>query len=233
MREINGIQERLDDLPGSEAPSRLTVSRASGGAQLSGVAKARRIRPGLRRGSPHPDIGWRSLAGSAPPGRPRGGPGSRKAAAFARRGSLKASGQRGPEPGSSRGERMFLASRRSLHKPNSALRSSQDMPHLRVSSACPAPRFLRHRIPSPLLEHLGGLAYQRADHDIQSALSGLRIAKAPPKPGAPGRGLRRGFPACGLAQPGGLCPAGQAPRTGRASGRRSHLGCGASPNVEK
>ena len=30
---------------------------------------------------------------------------------------------------------MFLASRKSLHKPNSALRSSQDIPHLRVISA--------------------------------------------------------------------------------------------------
>ena len=51
MSEINGIEERLDDLPGSEAPSRLTASRASGSTQLFGVAKARRARPGLRRGS--------------------------------------------------------------------------------------------------------------------------------------------------------------------------------------
>ena len=69
MRKINSIEERLDDLPGSEAPSRLTVSRASGGAQLSGVAKARRARPGLRRGFPRMRDGaaWRALPR---PGRP-------------------------------------------------------------------------------------------------------------------------------------------------------------------
>ena len=36
MSEINGIEERLDDLPGSEATSRLTASRASGSTQLFG-----------------------------------------------------------------------------------------------------------------------------------------------------------------------------------------------------
>ena len=65
---------------------------------------------------------------AASPSLPEGG-------SFCRRSSWKASGQREPEPGGRRGERMFLASRKSLHKPNSALRSSQDMPHLRVLSA--------------------------------------------------------------------------------------------------
>jgi len=37
MSEINGIEERLNDLPGSEALSRLTASRASGWPQLSGA----------------------------------------------------------------------------------------------------------------------------------------------------------------------------------------------------
>ena len=37
---------------------------------------------------------------------------------------------------------------------------------------------------------LEGCPIRRADHDIQSALSGLRIAKVPAKPGAPGSGPR-------------------------------------------
>lgn len=71
MSEINGIEERLDDLPGSEAPSRLTASRASGSTQLFGVAKARRARPWLRCGFPRMRAGaaWQALA---LPGRPRG-----------------------------------------------------------------------------------------------------------------------------------------------------------------
>ena len=40
---------------------------------------------------------------------------------------------------------------------------------------------------------LEGCPIRRADHDIQSALSGLRIAKVPAKPGAPGCGRRCGF----------------------------------------
>ena len=89
----------------------------------------------------------RAQAGAAWRALPRragleGEPGSRKAAAFAGRSRWKASVQRGPEPGGRRGERMFLASRKSLHKPNSVLRSSQDMPHLRVLSS---------RLSSPLV----------------------------------------------------------------------------------
>ena len=74
---------------------------------------------------------------------------------------------------------------------------------------------------------LEGCPIRRADHDIQSALSGLRIAKVPAKPGAPGCGLRCGFPPSGhrLVSPGGLCPAGQAPRAGWAPGRRRLLWC--------
>jgi len=36
MSEINIIEERLDDLPGPEMPSRSTASRASGWPQFSG-----------------------------------------------------------------------------------------------------------------------------------------------------------------------------------------------------
>ena len=58
-----------------------------------------------------------------------------------------------------------------------------------------------------------------------SVLSGLRIAKAPAKPGAPVLGCDAVFPHPGIGwrQPGGLCLAGQAPRAGRAPRKAAAL----------
>gem|GEM_PF-5385003 len=55
---------------------------------------------------------------------------------------------------------MSWARRKSLHKPNSALRSSQDMPHLRVLSASLSSSFVYAASNSiSSIEAFGGAAY--------------------------------------------------------------------------
>jgi len=88
-----------------------------------------------RRGSSHPDTGWRSLAGSAPSGRHRGRAELPEGGCFSGAWHLKSKWAEGVGARSLRRADVLLASRKSLYKPNSSFRSSQDMPPFRVSSA--------------------------------------------------------------------------------------------------
>ena len=122
---------------------------------------------------------------------------------------------------------MFLASRKSLHNLNSALRSSQDMPHLRVLSAS-----LSISSVSAVSNSISSIeASERAALSEELTCYPVRVFRLKDDESSAGARRARLWAAMrlsanqrSLAQAGGRCPVGQAPRAGGGGGSRKVSG---------